>query len=59
MGELIPFPKPKITMNKEESEEYDKIIELLKKASTFRELRHLKKRINAFKERVDQRQKQD
>jgi hypothetical protein len=59
MRDLIPFPEPEFALTDEECEEYNLIKELLDKASTFREYRHLKKRVAAFRQRVEERRKQE
>jgi hypothetical protein len=59
LGEIIQFPEPEIVLTDEECIEFNKIKELLDKATTFREYRHLKKRINEFSKKVKERHAQN
>lgn len=55
MGDVIPFPKPKIQLNREESIELVDIKKQLSEVKTLRELWYCKKRIKEFKKRVEKR----
>lgn len=55
MGELIPFPKPKIKLTEQETIEYLEIKENIEKAKTLREIWCCKKQVNDFIKRVTER----
>ncbi len=59
MGEIIPFPLPNDKLTEEETLEYYELKADLEKASTFREYRILKKKIEAFRKKVEDRQTLD
>jgi hypothetical protein len=55
MGELIPFPKPKIRLTEEETLEYLDIKKEINEIETMRQLYYCKKRIKEFMKRVEKR----
>jgi hypothetical protein len=59
VGELIPFPLPNDKLNEEETLEYDELKAALEKATTFCEYRILKKKVAAFKKKVEDRYNKD
>jgi hypothetical protein len=55
MGELIPFPTPKIKLTEQETIEFLKIKENIKQAKTLREIQFCKKQVKDFLKRVTER----
>ncbi|GGD22058.1 hypothetical protein GCM10011389_32200 [Pontibacillus salipaludis] len=55
MGDVIPFPKPKIKLTQEESIEFRELRDLLDRAQTWKELRICQRKVEQFKKRVKKR----
>ncbi|MEO2074046.1 MAG: hypothetical protein ABGX20_01320 [Bacillus sp. (in: firmicutes)] len=55
MGELIPFPTPKIKLTEQETIEYLKIKENIEQAKTLREIWYCKRQVKDFLQRVTDR----
>ncbi|WP_413300033.1 hypothetical protein AA0X95_17455 [Bacillus sp. 1P10SD] len=55
MGELVPFPTPKIKLTEQETIEFLKIKENIKQAQTLREIQFCKKQVKDFLKRVTER----
>ncbi|MFC7371446.1 hypothetical protein ACFQPF_07140 [Fictibacillus iocasae] len=59
MGQIIPFPMPlpKVTLTKEESDEYYEIKDAIENAQDEQDIVQLQTRVRALLERIEERQK--
>jgi len=55
MGEIIPFPKPKIELTEEETIEYEQIKKEIDNMRGLRDVFYCKRRVRAFLKKVKER----